>query len=599
MNEHHININIERSVLSSFLFDYTTFTRLKDELKPESFYLITHQGIFQSMLNLHKKDLPIDEEFIIKDINSLEFKNEALNQNLFKEQELQTALIEIMTATAITNVTSYIKEIQKNHIQRETQALALKLQHGKIEINDFKIKISKIEDLYKKDETEQAQNIEVDFKNLSPFLGNLVQDLMKINNYPVSMVLSTVLTSMAGLIGARAKITNGVNLTVFPVVWSMIVAPSSISAKSTLFRYTKKCIFNDMQNDLFDKYESDLEIYKTDMKRFTSLSREDKAREIEPERPKVKLLIFANDGTPEAKIMALSNNQNGGVVYYDEMKAELERSNNDPRYKALKTSIFDGELYHKELVKDGGTFILRNPVLSEVGLITQQWLMESVQKNDIASGFMARYLFSYNTRADFKPLQINQFIIDDKQYSEVGEFLINVLDIDRKEPLLFVLELAAKNYYVEWFNDFSRTAFATETDEEITASYRLSTYVLKFTLILYLFDMAYQKIDIIKADKLAIPLSYIKNAIYIMELFQDENHKILNLFERYKKLNFKIDDTSIKLQKKIRATEHKRLTKTEATNGIRGLTSKKLNELVDQGLFTILKIDRTTYISEP
>jgi len=212
---------------------------------------------------------------------------------------------------------------------------------------------------------------------------------------------------------------------------------------------------------------------------------------------------------------------------------------------------------------------------------------------------MARYLFSYNTRADFKPLQINKFILDDKQYSEVGEFLINVLDIDRKEPLLFVLELEAKSYYIEWFNDFSRTAFATETDEEITASYRLSTYVLKFTLILYLFDMAYQKIDVVKSDKLAIPLSYIKNAIYIMQLFQDENHKILNLFERYKKLNFKIDDTSIKLQKKIRTSKEKKLTKTEATNGIRGLTSKKLNELVDQGLFKLLKIERTTYILEP
>ena len=599
MNDHHININIEKAILSSFLFDYTSFTTLKDELKPESFFLIVHQGIFQGMLNLFAKDLPIDEELLLKEINSTEFKNDGLNQSLFKEQELQTALIEILSANPISNVQSYIKELQKDHVERETRNLALKLQHDKINITDFKIKLEKIENLYKKDDKDEAQNIEVDYKNLSPFLGNIVQDLMKINNYPVSMVLSTVLTSMAGLIGARAKITNGVNLTVFPVIWSMIVAPSSISAKSTLFRYTKSCIFNKMQNDLFDDYKKDMETYKVDMKRFTSLGREDKAREVEPERPRPKLLIFASDSTPEAKIISLSNNQNGGVVYYDEMKAELERSNNDPRYKALKTSIFDGELYHKELVKDGGTFILQNPVLSEIGLITQQWLMESVQKNDIASGFMARYLFSYNTRADFKPLQINKFMLDSHQYSQVGDFLINVLDIDRKEPLLFVLELEAKNYYINWFNEFSNTAFATETDEEITASYRLSTYVLKFTLVLYLFDTAYNKIDVVKDDKFAIPLSYVKNAIYIMQLFQDENHKILNLFEKYKKLNFKIDDTSIKLQKKIRATEHKRITKTEATNGIRGLTTKKLNQLVEQGLFRTFKLERTTYISEP
>ena len=122
MNEQTININIERAVLSSFLFDYRSFTRLKDELTPQSFYLIVHQGIFQGMTNLFKKDLPIDEDFLLKEINSKEFKNEALNQNLFKEQELQNALIEILSASPISNINSYIKEIQKGHIQRETQA---------------------------------------------------------------------------------------------------------------------------------------------------------------------------------------------------------------------------------------------------------------------------------------------------------------------------------------------------------------------------------------------------------------------------------------------------------------------------------------------
>jgi hypothetical protein len=211
---------------------------------------------------------------------------------------------------------------------------------------------------------------------------------------------------------------------------------------------------------------------------------------------------------------------------------------------------------------------------------------------------MARYLFSYNTRADFKPLQINKFILNNIEYSDVGKFIIEMLDIDRKEPLEYVLELQAREYYVKWFNDFSKTAFATETDEEITASYRLSTYVLKFTLILYLFDTAYNKIDTVKKDKLAIPLKYMKAAIYLMELFQEENHKILNLFEKHKKLNFKIDDTLIKLQKKIQANENKRITRSQATNGIRGLTASRLNELINQGLFVQEIIDKTKYIRQ-
>ena len=89
-----------------------------------------------------------------------------------------------------------------------------------------------------------------------------------------------------------------------------------------------------------------------------------------------------------------------------------------------------------------------------------------------------------------------------------------------------------------------------------------------------------------------------KAAIYLMELFQEENHKILNLFEKHKKLNFKIDDTLIKLQKKIQANENKRITRSQATNGIRGLTASRLNELINQGLFVQEIIDKTKYIRQ-
>jgi len=585
MNVEHININFEVSILSSFIFEPQLFTKYQKHLKIDTFFLQTHRAIFNTMELLASKEMPIDEEFI---------KRELLKIDAFDEE----TLLRIMVATPISNIEPYIKELQELHIKRETIALSRGLQAGELDITSFKIELEKLEKLYIVDAKEEELEV-IDFKKLSTFLGNLVQDLMKINDYPASMVLTTVLTSMSGLIGARAKITNNTNITVFPVIWSMIVAPSSLSAKSTLFKFTKKCIFDNMQNELFDKFEEDMMQYKEDLKRYINLSRDEKASEVEPEKPHPKLLIFANDSTPEAKLISLSRNTNGGVVYFDEMKAELEKSNNDPRYKALKTSLFDGEVYHKELVKDGGTtFILRNPVLSEVGLITEQWLMESVQKNDIASGFMARYLFSFNKRSDFKPLQIKPMHLDATKYSKVGRFILDMFDVDAKEPILFSLTTEAQIYYKEWFNDFSKTAYATETDEEITASYRLSTYVLKFALLIYIFNKAEQLIDIVASKMLNVDLESLKSGIYIMELFQNENHKILNLFETNKKLNFKIDDVVVKLQKKIRASENEMINKSLATNGIRGLTAKKLNDLVEKGLFKIHKIDRKTFIME-
>jgi sulfatase maturation enzyme AslB (radical SAM superfamily) len=84
-----------------------------------------------------------------------------------------------------------------------------------------------------------------------------------------------------------------------------------------------------------------------------------------------------------------------------------------------------------------------------------------------------------------------------------------------------------------------------------------------------------------------------------MELFQEENHKILNLFEKHKKLNFKIDDVASKLKKKITASEDKKISRTLATNGIRGLTKHKLNTLLEQGLFIEVKIDKKLFLTLP
>lgn len=562
--------NIERAVLGTIIFEPKKLKSVKEHISEDTFSTSIHRDIYLSMLELDAEKVEIYDNLILKLI--------------IKHPNIETHLLEIISFTPLSNIQSYLTMLQEIHIKREIRTCVQDLNEETITIFEFKEKISKIVNIYKSAEQENYEKI--DFDKLPKFFGSLIRDLARLNNYPISMVLSVVLASASGLIGARAKISNGFNITVFPIIWSIIVAPSSLSAKSTLFKFSKKCIFGNLQDNLYVKYEKELKEYKKSNVNVSNTM------------PHPKLLIFANDGTPEAKIQSLAQNQNGGIVYFDEMKAELERSNKDPRYKALKTSIFDGEPYHKQLVKDGGTYILQNPVLSEIGLITEQWLLEAIQKNDIASGFMARYLFSYNTKLDFQPLQITEYTIDTELYSEIGCFVLEMLNIDRTVSLLFTLDLEAKQYYAEWFNNFSSTVYASETEEEITASYRLSTYVLKFALIFYIFENAYKQINVVATKQYNITLEYIQTAIYVMEIFRNENHKILKLFEKNQKLNFKIDNMAEKLQKKIDFSKDKKITKTEACNGIRGLTTKKLENLIEQGLFRIEKIGRTSYVLE-
>ena len=65
MNNLH-NINIERSVLSSILFNPATFEEVAAILSAKDFYLPSHRYLFEAMEACEREDLPIDEEFLKK-----------------------------------------------------------------------------------------------------------------------------------------------------------------------------------------------------------------------------------------------------------------------------------------------------------------------------------------------------------------------------------------------------------------------------------------------------------------------------------------------------------------------------------------------------
>ncbi len=83
-----------------------------------------------------------------------------------------------------------------------------------------------------------------------------------------------------------------------------------------------------------------------------------------------------------------------------------------------------------------------------------------------------------------------------------------------------------------------------------------------------------------------------------MEIFRDENDKVLELFQKNNKLHKKLDSLSLKIQNKIRSTKEQKISRTMLLQGIRGLTAKKLEDLIERNLFRVEQIDRTKYIVE-
>ncbi|MDR1284593.1 MAG: replicative DNA helicase [Campylobacteraceae bacterium] len=104
------NINIERSVLSSIIFNPTLFEEVSSRLNPLDFYLPSHRHIFSAMLDCEREDLPIDEEFLKK----------ILNQNgVFDEN----AMLDILSTNWVPNVNAYAQEIKEKSIKRQLVAL--------------------------------------------------------------------------------------------------------------------------------------------------------------------------------------------------------------------------------------------------------------------------------------------------------------------------------------------------------------------------------------------------------------------------------------------------------------------------------------------
>jgi replicative DNA helicase len=109
-----ILVPIERGVLSSFLFGEFSISDYTHRLQSSDFYLMSHQKIYEVMIRLYQNDLPIDEEFIRKELT--------------KDEVSDKELIEIISSNPISNIEPYIDDILENSKKRKLLNLSLDIR---------------------------------------------------------------------------------------------------------------------------------------------------------------------------------------------------------------------------------------------------------------------------------------------------------------------------------------------------------------------------------------------------------------------------------------------------------------------------------------
>ncbi|WP_418180763.1 AAA family ATPase [Aliarcobacter lanthieri] len=115
MQNNNLIIQTETLVLSSILFNQTIMEQIAITLKANDFYLPVHRDIYETMLELYRDEMPIDEDYIIKK------SKKPINQNV---------LMQIIAATPITDVYKYVKGIKEDSLRRQIQNLSLELKRN-------------------------------------------------------------------------------------------------------------------------------------------------------------------------------------------------------------------------------------------------------------------------------------------------------------------------------------------------------------------------------------------------------------------------------------------------------------------------------------
>jgi len=176
MSENMYNLNIERAVLSAILFDPQIFEEIASKLASHDFYLPFHQHLFVAMEDLSREDKPIDEEFLKTKLNATNNYDEV-------------ALLDIMTANAISNTDAYIGEIKSRSTKRALATLATTIK--KVTIEDD-LPTDEIMNLVEKKLYEITQNsTSEDFRESKEITLSMITEINRLKSLGNSKLLGT------------------------------------------------------------------------------------------------------------------------------------------------------------------------------------------------------------------------------------------------------------------------------------------------------------------------------------------------------------------------------------------------------------------------
>lgn len=414
--------------------------------------------------------------------------------------------------------------------------------------------------------------------NFGFFIESLIHEAQKHIGATDKMIMATALSYMSTVVGARVYTYDGSMNRLNMSIWSLLIAPSTISGKSTTIKFLRRAILEKLETKLIEST-----MVKIKQKREISLSGS-------PSKD-IKQLVLGAGSTYQGVIKFLQKACHGVLLNVDEASEMLTKLNKNQEAKASITSLYDGERYAKSLVGQQGVgeeIMIDNPSLSMLMATNPEWLRRDVKKADIVSGFLNRFIVVMPPVGSFEPLRAfaqNGNHPDLEKFQQTSISVLESLGVNYDQfqnfkPIALKLSTEAINIYKHWFDELSLNLYLANNEEGCkdgisASSIRQAVSAIKYAILCQLFDNAMKK----KKQQLVLTLEYMSIGINIAEIFIHEAENLLmsGIVDNYKESPV---DREKQLCGKIEAYLHKKgkpLTRSELTQNIRGLDSKNFD----------------------
>ena len=329
----------------------------------------------------------------------------------------------------------------------------------------------------------------------SKFLWDIVNKIQKSVQVDVEMILTALMPMLSVVIGNKAKFIGPSGTAMRVNTWSTIIANTG-SRKSTTMNIIHKAILGELNKKL------NLDYSKAIVK-YNKLSKKDKES---VKRPVKQSLYTGNSSTFEGMIKKLSYQTHGLIAQYDEANIFLTKMNKNLTHQAIATAIYEMETYYHDLVgaKGVGDFMeIDDPFMSMTLASTSQWLYEQISFKDFKTGYLNRMVFYFgNKQYDIIPFENTPD--DEIRFDEFQKVSLRIWDFlyAKKEKYIFKFSKEAKlehqRQYKIYFNQETIKRYKNiPEDIYIGTMIRLSTTVLKYAMILKIFEVFYTNNELI------------------------------------------------------------------------------------------------------